>query len=104
MGKQRTSLPPATTEKAREDQLIAKAFNLVEQRMDDGSITGGELVQIIKWGSERERMEKEKLSRELALMEAKTEALQSSKNMEKLFTDAIEAMKTYRGSTSDEDI
>ena len=73
--------PPATTPQAREDQLISMAYDLVEQRIRDGSATGAELVQLLKWGSSKERLEKELLERDLELKQAKTEALQSAKRI-----------------------
>lgn len=95
------SRPPATTPQAREDQLVAMAYDLVEQRIRDGSATGAELVQILKWGSTKERLEKELMERELELKAAKTEALQSAKKVEELYEKAIDAMKSYGGMHDD---
>lgn len=95
------TLPPATTPQAREDQLIAMAYELVEQRIRDGSATGTELVQILKWGSTKERLEKELMEKELQLKQAKTEALQSAKKVEELYEKAIDAMKSYGGMKDD---
>ena len=102
MGKKESgSRPPATTPQAREDQLVAMAYDLVEQRIRDGSATGAELVQILKWGSTKERLEKELMERELELKAAKTEALQSAKKVEELYEKAIDAMKSYGGMRDD---
>ncbi len=99
--KESGSRPPATTPQAREDQLVAMAYDLVEQRIRDGSATGAELVQILKWGSTKERLEKELMERELELKAAKTEALQSAKKVEELYEKAIDAMKSYGGMHDD---
>lgn len=93
--------PPATTPQAREDQLISMAYDLVEQRIRDGSATGAELVQLLKWGSSKERLEKELLERDLELKQAKTEALQSAKRIEELYDEAIKAMRSYGGMKDD---
>lgn len=93
--------PPATTPQAREDQLVSMAYDLVEQRIRDGSATGAELVQLLKWGSSKERLEKELLEKDLELKQAKTEALQSAKRIEELYDEAIKAMRSYGGMKDD---
>ena len=51
------------------------------------------------------RLEKEILEKQKDLMTAKTEALQSAKHIEELYTNALEAMRSYSGqSTDDEEI
>jgi len=93
--------PPATTPQAREDQLVSMAYDLVEQRIRDGSATGAELVQLLKWGSSKERLEKELLEKDLELKQAKTEALQTAKRIEELYDEAIKAMRSYGGMKDD---
>ena len=97
------SRPPATTPRAREDQLIAMAYEKVEERIRNDTVTGAELVQILKWGSTKESLERELMERELQLKEAKTEALQSAKRIEELYSAAMKAMKSYQGVGMDDD-
>ncbi len=93
----------ATTAEGRENELIAMAYDLVAQRLKDGSATSAETVHFLKMGSAKERLEKEKVRREVELMEAKTEALQSAKRVEELYTEAIKAMRIYAGYEEPED-
>ena len=95
--KESRSRPPATTPQAREDQLISMAYDAVESRIRDGTATGAELVQILKWGSTKERLEKEILEKQKELMDAKTEQLHSAKRVEELYANALAAMKSYGG-------
>lgn len=96
------SYVPGTTPKAREDQLIAMAYDKVEERIKNDTVTGAELVQILKWGSTKETLERELMERDLQLKMAKTEALQSSKQIEELYKQAMSAMRTYQGLSSDD--
>lgn len=96
-------LPPASTLEARENQLIALAYDLVEQRLLDRTATSQETTHFLKLGSTKERIEKEILERQKELITAKTEALQSAKHMEELYNNAVEAMKRYSGRSDEED-
>lgn len=98
----RRKMRPALTPEAREDQLIAMAYDLVEQRLLDGTATSQETTHFLKMGSTKERLEKDILSKQRELLAAKTEALQSAKRVEELYANALAAMKTYSG-LSDKD-
>lgn len=93
---------PATSPEARENQLISLAYDLVEQRLRDGTATSQETTHFLKLGSTKERLEKEILEKQKELITAKTESLQSQKRIDELYANAIEAMKSYRSSNEDE--
>lgn len=93
---------PAMTPEARENQLIAMAYDLVEQRLIDGTATSQETTHFLKLGSMKARLEAEKLRKENELLEAKTEALQSAKRVEELYSEALNAMRAYSGNMDDE--
>jgi len=94
---------PATSPEARENQLISLAYDLVEQRLRDGTATSQETTHFLKLGSTKERIEKEILERQKELITAKTEALQAAKNVEQLYRDAIVAMRSYAGANNEEE-
>ena len=54
----------ATSPEARENQLISLAYDLVEQRLRDGTATSQETVHFLKLGSTKDRIEKEILERQ----------------------------------------
>jgi hypothetical protein len=89
--------PPATTPEARENQLIALAVDLAEKQLSEGTASSQVISHYLKLGSTRERLEKEKLQKENELLTAKTEAIKSSKDNEKLYNNAIKAMQRYSG-------
>jgi len=93
---------PAISPEARENQLIALAYDVAEERLRNGTATSQEVVHFLRLGSMKERKEMELMEKKNELMAAKTEALQSAKRIEELYTNAISAFKTYRG-TGDED-
>lgn len=104
--KQDTSPPnlSASTPEGMENECILLAYNLVAERLRDGSATAAETVHFLKMGSAKERREQERLKQELELMEAKKEALQSAKHIEELYTNAMEAMRRYSGMGDDEEV
>ena len=93
---------PALTPEARENQLIAKAYDLVEQRLDDGTATSQETTHFLKLGSVKAKLELEKLRKETDLLVSKKEVLDSSKRMEELYSEALNAMKRYGGHYNNE--
>ncbi len=95
------SLRPALTPEAREQQLIGLAYDLAEQRLLDGTASAQEVTHFLKMGSERAKLEQAKLAKEIDLLEAKKDSLESAKRMEAIYSNAMEAMKTYSGKNSD---
>lgn len=102
---QTKKIRPAITPEARENQLISLAVDLVEQRLLNGTASSQETTHFLKLGSTKNRLEMEKLREENKLLQAKTEAIQSAKRIEELYSEAIKAMRRYSGQDqSDEDV
>lgn len=89
---------PALSQEARDNQLIALAYNLVEQRLLDGTASSQETVHFLKLGSPKEKLERKILEKQEELIEAKTQNLKSAKRIDELFEQAMVAMTSYRGS------
>lgn len=100
---QKPKRKPGLTEEEREDQLIRLATDRAEQQLRDGTASSQVICHYLKLGSTKEKQEREKMQEEIKLLRAKTEALEEAKNLEKVYTDAIKAMKTYSGSGGDDD-
>lgn len=94
---------PALTPEARENQLISLAVDLAEQQLRDGTASSQVITHYLKLGSTKERIEKEILEKQKELIVAKTETMQSAKRVDKLYEEAIEAMRRYSGHGSDDD-
>lgn len=89
--------PPATTPEARENQMIAAAIDLAEKQLLEGTASAQVITHFIKLGSSREKLEQERLARENALLEAKIEGMASQARVEAMYTEALNAMRTYAG-------
>lgn len=100
---QRKRRPPATTPEARENQLISLAVDLAERQLVEGTASSQVITHYLKLGSTKERIEKEILEKQKILIEAKTEALQSAKRVEELYSNALNAMKSYSGKDEEDD-
>ena len=88
----------ALTPEARDNQLISLAYDVAEKQMLDGSASSQVISHFLKLGSERTRLEVEKIRQETELIKAKQVAVQRSEGLEELYTKAMEAMKKYSGS------
>ena len=89
--------PPATTPEARENQLISLAVDLAEKQLAKGTASSQVITHYLKMGSTKERIEKELLEKQKELIQAKTDAIQSTKKVEELYANALSAMRTYSG-------
>lgn len=97
---------PGLTPESRENQLISLAVDLAEQQLRDGTASSQVITHYLKLGSTKERLEKEILEKQRDLIVAKTNSMQSVDRMEKLYKNAIDAMRNYSGhggDTADED-
>lgn len=90
---------PALSPEARENQVIADAYDLAERQIQTGEASSQVITFFLKRGAEREKdkLELERLREENKLLRAKTEQIQSQKKIEELYAEAITAMKSYAG-------
>jgi len=102
--KPKRNSPPASTPEGRENQLISMAMDLAEKRMRNETASAQEVTHFLKLGSLSARAERNILEKQMELLEAKTEAIRSSRRVDELYSDAIAAMRSYGGnSDSDQD-
>ncbi len=102
-GKSYCKRRPALSTEARENQMIALAVDLAEKQLIEGSASSQVITHFLKLATTKERLEREKLEEENKLLRAKTEAMQSAKHVEELYSDAIAAMRRYSGHDDDDD-
>jgi hypothetical protein len=88
---------PATTEEGRENQLVSLAIDLAEKQLLEGTASSQVLTHYLKLGSTREKLEQERLARENQLLRTKAEVMESSKRVEELYQNALDAMRSYAG-------
>ena len=97
MAEAKSKRPPARTPQAREQQLVALAVDLAEKQIAAGTASAQVITHFLKLGSERDKLEREKLSRENALLKAKSDAIASQQRVEQLYVEAMTAFKHYHG-------
>lgn len=93
---------PATTDAERETQLIAQAYDLAERQLLDGSISATVHTHFLKAGSQRERLEQQKMAMEANLLQARIDALESQRSSEELYGKAMAAMRRYSGQDEED--
>lgn len=79
------------------------AVDLAEKKLLDGTASNQLIVHYLKLASTREQLEKAKIEKEIAQLEAKTNAIQSTARLEELFLKATNAMKSYGASINKDD-
>lgn len=92
-----TRRKPATSPEARENELISLATDLAEEQIRAGSASSQVISHFLKLGSTRERLEQQRLLHENELTKVKIEQVQSQQRIEELYTNAIQAMRSYAG-------
>ena len=95
---------PALSPEARENQLIALAVDLVEQRLIDGTASSQETTHFLKLATSKARLEKEILEKQKELMVAKTEQIRSEQHKEELYEEVINALRKYNGHGDDDEV
>lgn len=101
-GPQKRRRVPAMTREAREDQLIALAYDLAEKKLLDGTAPTQIIAHYLRLGSTRELLEREKVKKTTELLAAKTESVKTMAEIKDLYEQAMEAMSRYSGSRDDD--
>ena len=83
--------------------MVSLAIDLAEQQMREGTASAQVITHYLKLGTTRERLEQAKIEREVKLLEARSESLESAKRIEALYAEAIAEMRKYNGSSPIED-
>ena len=94
---------PALSPEARENQLIALAVDLVEQRLIDGTASSQETTHFLKLATAKARYERELMEKQIELMTAKTEQIRSEQHKEELYEEVINALRKYNGQGDSDD-
>lgn len=93
----------AKTPEERESLLVAKSWDLIERQIDDGTISSTVLSIYAKAGTERDRLEKERLRNENEVLRKKVETMEAAVDLKALMGEALDAFKGYTGQTTEVD-
>ena len=97
------SIGVPTTPKAREDRIIAKAMDLAERKIEDGTASSQLICHFLKMNDPDERIKREILEGQRDLIKAKTENLKATRRAEETLGQVINAMRRYSGIPTDYD-
>jgi len=103
LAKRRKDVRPATTDENRENQVISAAFDLAEKQIHEGTASSQVITHFLKSGSQRERLERQRLENENELLRAKVESMASAARVEELYEAALDAMRSYAGREVQQD-
>lgn len=87
--------PPAINPEAREQKVIAAAYDLAEKQINEGTASSQVISHFLKLGSTREKLEQERLARENDLLVSKIEGMKSAAKVEELMSEALNAFRSY---------
>lgn len=74
------------------------AYDLVEERLRDGTASATETTMLLKFGSMRERLERQRIEHENELLVVKKEAMEAAVKSEEQFREAMEYFRAYSGN------
>lgn len=94
---------PAKTPEEREAILVSKSLKLIERQIDDGTISSTVLSIYAKAGTERDRLEKDRLRGENEVLRKKVESMEAAIDVKNLMGEALNAFKGYSGRVSEYD-
>lgn len=83
--------------------MVALAVDLAEKQIREGTASSQVITHFLKIGTEREKLERERIARENDLLRAKIDAADSQKRVETLYSEAIKAFRKYNGEEVDDD-
>lgn len=89
--------PPATTPEARIKQVVAKAYDLAEKQIEEGTASSQTIQHFLKLGTAREKLEQTKIHHENELLKARVESLASIQRTEEMMKEALQAFRGYAG-------
>ena len=94
---------PALTPEARENQMIALAMDLVEQRLLDGTASSQETTHFLKLAGSKAKLEKQLLEAQAEMAIAKKEALDAQRRSDEDLKEIIRVFREYSGHSEVDD-
>lgn len=94
-------LKPSKTDKGQEDMLIALAEKEAEKRLRDGSASNSLILHYLREGSEKTKLERQKLESENELLKAKKTTLDIAAKDHDQLARVLNAFKLYSGDDNE---
>lgn len=100
--KKRSNPGVPTSPKAREDRIRAKAMDLAEKKIEDGTASSQLICHFLKLHDPEEEIRREILEKQRDLIVAKTENLKAQRRTDAALDRVVKAMKKYSGISDDD--
>lgn len=101
--KKRRKSIPARTPEGRENQLIALAMDLAEQKLRDGSASSQIITLFLNLATTKAQLELEKLKSDVAVSNARVDSMKSQEKSAEMYEKVLAAFKSYSGNNDEED-
>lgn len=97
---------PALTDEDRENQLISACVNEAERQILEGRASSQIITHYLRLGATKQKaaLELQILEKQKELITAKTEAINSTKELRSLYENAVNAMREYGGHGGDNNV
>lgn len=99
--KEDIQLKPSKTDKGQEDMLIALAEKEAEKRLRDGTASNSLILHYLREGSEKTKLERQKLESENELLKAKKTTLDMAAKDHDQLARVLDAFKLYSGDDNE---
>jgi hypothetical protein len=100
--KKERKFKPATSIKERQDQMISLAVDLAEEKLRDGTASSQIITHYLELATTKELLKEDIMKEQKNLLKAKIEAVESHKEIEKLYSEALNAMREYSGNLGED--
>lgn len=90
-------IPAPVTEEEAEKLGVSLATKLALKQLQDGTASSQIITHFLKVGSLKEQAELEKTMREIDLLKAKKQAIESQEEQDKKYQEVIKAIASYSG-------
>lgn len=89
---------PSRTQEDYESKIINMAYHEAERRITDGTASSQLITHFLREGTEKARLERERLRAETELAMEKAAAVRAQQSSDELLEKALAAFSTYRSS------
>lgn len=89
---------PAMDPQQREQQMIGLAMDLAQRQLEEGTATSQVITHFLQLATIQERLKNEKLQSDLRVAEAKIKALEAQETGQELYSNALQAFRSYQGT------
>ena len=95
---------PALSPEAEENQMISLANELAKKKLLDGTASSQIICHFLELGSSKTKHDQELKAEQIHLTKAKTKMYENTEHMEELYSNAINAMRSYQGGINAKDV